>query len=402
MLLLLLLSSLYLFISGMIDPGIMLKGHVNDIKNTNEEFKSKSTRIRQLGFISQYKICETCYLIRPLRSTHCNTCNNCVIRFDHHCPWIGTCVGMRNYPYFFVFLCLLNLSQIFMAIISIVHIILKLSEDLKNKILLEEQGKNRTIQLSFCNIIVSLYIVIYICITMIFTTGLLIFHVRMVINNKTTKEELKKFFLNPFGNLYSRSKSINFKSVIFPKKGKMSIIDILNYNKKMYFEQKKYFKELNEKKKRDKEKEKQIKQSTNSKDILNENENNISSEKEKIDNLDSKDNLVVEKDNNINTDREENTNHEDKRSQDEKITNKDSNININGKKSNSNMSMNSDYNVEDSQSYIPGVVGNLDINNDKQFHILPIYKDQSSKKTISTQEKMIKRNNNYIEDDTSN
>ena len=66
------------------------------------------------------------------------------------------------------------------------------------------------------------------------------------------------------------------------------------------------------------------------------------------------------------------------------------------------MSMNSDYNVEDSQSYIPGVVGNLDINNDKQFHILPIYKDQSSKKTISTQEKMIKRNNNYIEDDTSN
>ena len=250
MLLLLLLSSLYLFISGMIDPGIMLKGHVNDIKNTNEEFKSKSTRIRQLGFISQYKICETCYLIRPLRSTHCNTCNNCVIRFDHHCPWIGTCVGMRNYPYFFVFLCLLNLSQIFMAIISIVHIILKLTEDLKNKILLEEQGKNRTIQLSFCNIIVSLYIVIYICITMIFTTGLLIFHVRMVINNKTTKEELKKFFLNPFGNLYSRSKSINFKSVIFPKKGKMSIIDILNYNKKMYFEQKKYFKELNEKKKK--------------------------------------------------------------------------------------------------------------------------------------------------------
>ena len=47
--------------------------------------------------------CLTCNLLRPPRSFHCRICGFCVELHDHHCPWIGTCIGYRNLRYFLGF-----------------------------------------------------------------------------------------------------------------------------------------------------------------------------------------------------------------------------------------------------------------------------------------------------------
>ncbi|KAJ9477640.1 Palmitoyltransferase PFA3 [Pseudozyma hubeiensis] len=48
--------------------------------------------------------CAKCDAPKPDRTHHCSSCNRCILRMDHHCPWLANrCVGLRNHKAFFLF-----------------------------------------------------------------------------------------------------------------------------------------------------------------------------------------------------------------------------------------------------------------------------------------------------------
>lgn len=59
------------------------------------------------------KYCVNCFIDIPIRGKHCKICRSCIATFDHHCVWLGNCIGENNRKYFLLFLFLHSLELIF-------------------------------------------------------------------------------------------------------------------------------------------------------------------------------------------------------------------------------------------------------------------------------------------------
>ncbi|KAL4510040.1 hypothetical protein ABPG72_010233 [Tetrahymena utriculariae] len=89
--------------------------------NQIEQQSVQNNKVR--GNLFQKRYCHTCKIMRPPLSSHCDHCNNCIKNFDHHCYFMGNCIGERNQKYFVLFLLSTLLWSVYVEVFILIQTI---------------------------------------------------------------------------------------------------------------------------------------------------------------------------------------------------------------------------------------------------------------------------------------
>eukprot|EP00927_Polykrikos_kofoidii_P013356 TRINITY_DN15816_c0_g1_i1.p1 TRINITY_DN15816_c0_g1~~TRINITY_DN15816_c0_g1_i1.p1 ORF type:complete len:344 (-),score=49.67 TRINITY_DN15816_c0_g1_i1:27-1058(-) len=158
------------------------------------------------------KQCYRCSRLKPARCHHCSVCQRCVLKMDHHCPWVNNCVGHNNYRHFCLFLLFMALSALF--------VVLCLGHPFSQ--ILFFRRSSRRISREGRDCIMDAFVLCAAVLVALCFLGC--FHVYLVLTNQTTIEfqlnrvnskEARKngeFFRNP----YNLGRSRNFQQVFGP------------------------------------------------------------------------------------------------------------------------------------------------------------------------------------------
>jgi len=104
---------LALLFATLSDPGVLRIGINCESSEADPEDGKAGDKRRKKRY------CNMCKLYQPPGSQHCRACKCCISGFDHHCPWMGKCVGERNLCYFYWYLAMVVITPAFFMISSI-------------------------------------------------------------------------------------------------------------------------------------------------------------------------------------------------------------------------------------------------------------------------------------------
>ncbi|KAF5191279.1 S-acyltransferase [Thalictrum thalictroides] len=181
-----------LFLTSGRDPGIIPRNahppELEDSSNLPSDWLANQGYISNVpptkdvvvnGTVIKVKYCRTCMLYRPPRCSHCSICNNCVERFDHHCPWVGQCIGKRNYRLFFMFVSSTTIFSLYILVLCCLSI--------RNIMKVYQCNLWKALEISP----VSGILIVYSFIGAWFVGGLTSFHVYLICTNQTTYENFR-------------------------------------------------------------------------------------------------------------------------------------------------------------------------------------------------------------------
>ena len=92
-------------------------GYVSDLININISLSEELICMSELkkqnsDIMPKRRFCKECLILQPYRTKHCKICNMCVAKYDHHCPWIGGCVGEKNIGMFILMILSMTITYI--------------------------------------------------------------------------------------------------------------------------------------------------------------------------------------------------------------------------------------------------------------------------------------------------
>jgi hypothetical protein len=145
---------------------------ISDTENCNNVFI-----INERSDKNSVRYCLKCKKFKPDRAHHCKFCNCCTLKMDHHCPWVGNCIGFRNYKFF--------LNMIFYALVNSAYFTYIFS-DVIRYLIIEEK---------IVSLKLLLFVVLYFFMIMVMLSLAIfnIFHLWITVKNFTTFEFVTHF-----------------------------------------------------------------------------------------------------------------------------------------------------------------------------------------------------------------
>ncbi|KAF1873759.1 hypothetical protein Lal_00027797 [Lupinus albus] len=109
----------------------------------------------------------------PPRAKHCHDCDKCVLQFDHHCVWLGNCIGQGNHCLFWWYLCEETALCLWTGVLYISYL-------------------KAHITLVWWHDAIMILLLIALAISVIFLLLLLLFHSYLILTNQTTYELVRR------------------------------------------------------------------------------------------------------------------------------------------------------------------------------------------------------------------